>query len=146
MNFDEPSEEEDDTDEERTPSLSPSGDVVRPASASSGKDTPVSSPDHPLPAPNTPAHPSIPPPPQPPGGGAKGVAHRRRRFSRRQQPRGVRLSPGSAGRHHQVSDQPEQEGHGPRPLPHLLHAHGEGGRQKSEWGFSHPAGAGLHSQ
>lgn len=65
MNFDEPSEEEDDTDEERTPSLSPSGDVVRPASASSGKDTPVSSPVHPLPAPNTPAHPSIPPPPNP---------------------------------------------------------------------------------
>uniref|UniRef100_H2UUG1 Tubby-like protein n=1 Tax=Takifugu rubripes TaxID=31033 RepID=H2UUG1_TAKRU len=44
MNFDEPSEEEDDTDGERTPSLSPSGEMVRPASASSGKDTPEVAP------------------------------------------------------------------------------------------------------
>lgn len=64
MNFDEPSEEEDDTDEERTPSLSPSGDLVRPLSASSGKDTPVSSPLHPTPAPNIPAHAFTPPLPQ----------------------------------------------------------------------------------
>lgn len=64
MNFDEPSEEEDDTDEERTPSLSPSGDIARPASASSGKDTPVSSPLGPVPAPNIPALLTLSHPPQ----------------------------------------------------------------------------------
>lgn len=42
MNFDEASEQEDDVEEDRTRSLSPHADTTRPASAASGKDTPVS--------------------------------------------------------------------------------------------------------
>lgn len=53
MNFDETSEQ-DETDEDRTPSLSPSRDITRPSSASSGKDTSVSSPVHAVPAPTSP--------------------------------------------------------------------------------------------
>ncbi|TKS90541.1 Tubby-related protein 3 [Collichthys lucidus] len=40
MNFDEASDNEDDTEEERTRSLSPKPDTTRPSSAASGKDTP----------------------------------------------------------------------------------------------------------
>ncbi|CAJ1054689.1 tubby-related protein 3 isoform X2 [Xyrichtys novacula] len=40
MNFDEASEHEDDTEEERTRSMSPNTDATRPASAASGKDIP----------------------------------------------------------------------------------------------------------
>ncbi|XP_034529854.1 tubby-related protein 3 isoform X2 [Notolabrus celidotus] len=40
MNFDEASDHEDDTEEERTRSMSPNTDTVRPSSAASGKDIP----------------------------------------------------------------------------------------------------------
>lgn len=48
MNFDEASEQEDDVEEEQTRPLSPNTDTTRPASASSGKDIPVSVPTHAL--------------------------------------------------------------------------------------------------
>lgn len=51
MNFDEPSEQEDDSDEERTPSLSPSRDLTRLSSASSRRDASVSSSAHTVPPP-----------------------------------------------------------------------------------------------
>lgn len=132
MNFDEASDQEDDTEEERTRSLSPKPDTTRPSSAASGKDTPVSRRVIPLAVHKTPL----------PGlnlinslfsgGGNSGIAHSRQRADRRGQSRGVCLPSGSARRHRQMSNHPGQEGHGPRPLPHLLHAHGERGRQESE--------------
>lgn len=46
MNFDEPSDPEGDTEEERPRSLSPNTDTTRPSSAASGKDVPVSSTEY----------------------------------------------------------------------------------------------------
>lgn len=64
MNFDESSDQEDDAGGRGTPSLSPSGDATRPASASSGKDTPVSSPPSDRPSSQHQGSPAHPPPPQ----------------------------------------------------------------------------------
>lgn len=69
-----------------------------------------------------------------PGGGHSRIAHSRRRSHRRCQPWRVCVSSCSAWRHGQMSNHPGQERHGPRPLPHLLHAHGERGWQESECG------------
>lgn len=46
LNFDEASDHDDDAEGDQTPSLSPDTDTNRPTSATSGKNTPVSTPDH----------------------------------------------------------------------------------------------------
>jgi len=133
MNFDEDSEREDDAEEERSRSLSPKAGNTRPASAASGKDIPVSSAVKAAAAntgnqSGTPNNPAV----LYPGAGDPRVAHRRELADGRGRPGGVRLASGSARRHRQMPNHPGQEGHGPRPLPHLLHAHGERGRQEGE--------------
>ena len=134
MNFDEASEHEDDAEEDRTSSLSPNTDT-RPASAASGKDAGVSSPssniDHKIPVYIQVCyklHMLYP------GCCHSWITHSRQRANRRGQSRGVRLSSGSTWRHCEMSNHTGQEGHGPRPVPHLLHAHGERGWKESECG------------
>lgn len=46
LNFDEASDHDDNAEGGQTPSLSPDTDTNRPTSATSGKNTPVSNPDH----------------------------------------------------------------------------------------------------
>lgn len=59
-----------------------------------------------------------------------GVAHDGERSDRSGQPGGVCGASRPPRRHHQVPHIPGQEGNGPRPVPHLLYAHGERGRQE----------------
>lgn len=66
------------------------------------------------------------------GAGNPRFTHSRQRSHRRRQPGGVCVSTGAARHHRQMSNHQGQERHGPRPLPHLLHAHGERGRQEGE--------------
>lgn len=128
MNFDEASENEADA-EDGLRSLSPNTDATRPASAASGKDVPVSFSascwnkkfqSQKLTGcfccPSGACEP-------------RNALCWRRHPRGRGQPGGVRGAASSPWHHRQVPHHQRQEGHGPRPLPHLLHAHGEGGWQ-----------------